>query len=488
MFVTAVCSLVWAPLLIRALGVELYGLFLAFVAVAALGGLGDLGMSGAVGIRVVQMLARGEADACRRFLAHARGLFLILSLTLAGGFIALAPWLPEILRFAPLPGAGSLPALFVVGGVAVGLTIINGYFQTVNYAHGNVVWPILPGLLLVQAGFLGQWLLARAGAPLWIQYTPYLATALLTIVLAVWMLRTSHPWLGEIRPAAPTGAESRALATASFWTYLVMLGHQLYVTTDRLVLNAGFGAQFVPAYRFNYRLPELAIGVLISATFVSMPAIVSRLLSADVEQRAFGISGAQRLHCFLTLGACAAAAGYLGINDWFMRLWLGPEFVVPLAWQAAFAAHLAVAASGDTFVQLAGRLEARGLRLAGLTFASTGVLNFLLSCLSMRLGSILGMALATLVAQSIVSAVMSRRACALLHISWPRALARTFLLPLVFVALAAGLRAVVPMHSAAGVASFTAAAALLLAGCAALLGVSLQMLVDEWKRLRATFA
>jgi len=69
----AALGLLWRDGLNRLLGKETYGNLLNFLVVAQLGGLGDLGISGAVGIRMLQHLARGEEEAGPPFLANARG-------------------------------------------------------------------------------------------------------------------------------------------------------------------------------------------------------------------------------------------------------------------------------------------------------------------------------------------------------------------------------------------------------------------------------
>src|SRR5436190_15644723 len=194
-------SLWWTRLLLRAMGDDLNGLFLSFAAVTRLGGLGDLGISGAIALKAGQMLGRGEDKQLQHLLASARTLFLALAVALFLAFALPSPWLPAWLHFQSVPGAGSLPWLFVWGGVSVALVVLAGYFHSLNYAHGTVTWPVLPTILIgqVMAPF-GHWLLARAQAPLWLQNVPYVAGTLLLGLLAWRMLKWSHPWLGSLLP------------------------------------------------------------------------------------------------------------------------------------------------------------------------------------------------------------------------------------------------------------------------------------------------
>src|SRR5438128_1234316 len=109
MAISAVLSLLWYRLLLRAMGDSLYGLFLSFTAVSRFGGVGDFGISGAVGIKGGMMLGRGEHEPLRKLLASARSLFLLLAALNMILFTALSPWLPQWLHFQNVPGAGSLP-------------------------------------------------------------------------------------------------------------------------------------------------------------------------------------------------------------------------------------------------------------------------------------------------------------------------------------------------------------------------------------------
>jgi len=485
MGVGAGISLFWTRWLLEAMGAPLNGLFLTFLAIAQLGGLGDFGFGAAMGVRTIGHLARGENEECRQFLANVRSVFLALALFFLLVFSLLSPWLPGWLGLSPVSGSGSLTLLFVIGGIGVALLIINSYLQNLNYINGNVVWPILPAFLLTQIAFGAQWLLALRGLPLWVQYGVSILTSLVTVVLTWWMLRSSHPWLGQLWPIRFNAQDVRQLAVNSFWVYLATLGNLVFITTDRILINKGFGSAMVPAYRNNYRLCELAITLLGTASFVALPAILRRLLSRDQKERGDGLSGVQRLQKIQVFAACVSAAMYLTFNDVFMRWWL-PDFTVPLSWQFAFALTLAISISGDMGVQLPGRLDQAGFRLAGLTIGLAGLLNLALSWVAMKSGSILGITFATVFAQSIMCIVMSRQTCRRLQLPWREWLLKTWLLPVAMLTLVFGIRLwLVPDNGARGLA-LAGICVILSLVVARVLRISRQMFVDEWKRLRAS--
>ena len=484
---TALLSLIWARVLVDAMGRELYGLFLTFLAIAQLGGLGDLGMGGAVGLRMIRHLARGDDEIGRRFLANARGVFLLLAGLFLIVFAVLAQRLPSIFRFAALPNSGSLSLLFLLGGVGIACLIVRGYFENLNYVLGNVVWPILPGFVLVQLGFLGQWLVARAHGPLWLQYAALLTASIVGLGLTVYMIRISHPWMGDLTPIKFDWSEMRALMSTSFWVYFATLGSLIYVATDRIVINAGFGPGAVAPYQLNYKLCELSVTILCASSFVALPAIVMRLLNPNKTEHEHGLYATLRLQRLQVFAACAAGIAYLLINDWFIRVWLGPDFHVPLALQIAFALNLAVTISGDIGIQMLGRLDPSGVRIAGLTIGATGLLNLGLSYAAMKAGWILGIASATVVAQSAASLIMTYHTCRLLDVNWRPWVMRTWLLPLGVIGLAAIIRKAIPLESFSNAAVMVGIFLLLTMAVAWMLGIRREMIMAEWKLIQGTF-
>lgn len=435
---TAGLALVWTRLLLQAMGVELNGLWLAFQAVATLGGLGDLGMGGAVGITTGRMLGQKDDDALQRFLAGARALFLLLAAVSAGGVLLLSPWLPQWLGLQSVAGSGSLTLLLALAALGFVPIVVNSYVGNVSYACGNLTWPIVPAFLLTQAALAAHWLLARAHAPLWMQYAPYVTAGIVTLLLAWWFVRLSHPALARLLPLRFGWDEWRTLAGQSFWMYLWGLGCAVYTTIGRLVINAGFGPALVPAYHNNYKVCELALFAISAASFAAMPKITRWLASTESGEQARGVSEILRLNRVQVLLSCAAALAYLAGNDLFIRLWFAGvgDLRVPLSWQFAFALSLAISGAGDAAVQVSPRCSASGLRISGLAVGATALINVVLSVAAMKAGSMFGIAMATVVAQTFFSLWISRYVCRELKLSWGAWVLRSWLAPVLITSAA----------------------------------------------------
>jgi O-antigen/teichoic acid export membrane protein len=482
---SAVLSLFWAKKFVHALGEGGYGLYLTFVAIAQLGGLGDFGVSGAVGVRMLQFIASDDAGGARSFLATARGLSYSLAAIVFCMFVLLSPWLPMWLQLAPTHNSGSLQMLFMFGGLGAALLILNGLFQSLNYISGNVAWPIVPGFLLTQLAFGGQWALISVGAPLWQQYAVHVACVAFSIAMVIWFLRISHPWLGQVLPVNYSSRIVRELLTGSFWSYLLSIGTFIYFLSDQIVVNAGFGSAAVPSYRFSYKLCELAIMLLASATFVTVPAIFKRVLSGDPQQRDLGLSSLDRLQRIQCFAAVAAALMYLGVNDAFLAVWLGSGFNQSLTIQTAFALNLAITVSGDAIIQSRVRADSRGLRIVGQTVGTCGVLNLVLSLIAMKFSSLAGIAFATVFAQLVQMTVLTRSISAALRLPFPRWLLRVIFVPAGSVLLASAVRGHAQPYTLVGALTYVLTCAAILWAVALALNLNASLMWHECRRLRA---
>lgn len=477
-------SLFWSRLLLHTMGDALNGLFIAFQGVARLGGLGDFGTGGAVGLRAGQMLGKGDETQLRVFLANARSLLLALGGAVFISLLALSPWLPDWLRFGAIPGAGSLTILFVIGAASAGLLVVGVYFNNLNYAHGTVLWPVLPAFFLTQLSLGSHWLLARAHCPLWVQYLPYLAVAVASLFLAKKMLDWSHPWLGRLTPLRCDRAEWKFLFASSGWVYLCSLGNLIYTTTDRVLINGVFGSETLPKYYYNYKLCELAVIVVVTASSVSIPKITQWLADQDKSKQRRAVAEINRLNQFQMVLGCAAAFVYLALNDGFIRLWLGAGYQAPAAWQTAFALNLAITAGGDAGVQVAGRCGTNGIRAAGMAIAAAGILNLLLAIVAAKLHSITGIASATVVAQSCLNIALAVYVCRHLGLSAWRWTTKSLWLPLLAVLAAAGLKMILPDESFLHLGELAVGYAALLLLVAWLAGINREWLRAEWAIVR----
>jgi O-antigen/teichoic acid export membrane protein len=431
----ALASLFWARILLDTMGDGLYGLFVTFVAVTTLIGLGDLGITVAVAVKVAQAVGSGDREAARKVLGNARHVLSAIVAVVAVIGASLAPWFPGWLGFTEVSGVGSLPTLFYCAVIHFGLNVIASYLASILYGTGNVTWPIIPNFVAGQLAVFAHWILATQGFQLWVQYLPYLAASGAGIWIHYRCVRLSDPDLLILKRVDAAAGGRVGLLKDGFWFYAWTLSTAIYMAADRVFINAGFGPQAVPEYHLNYKAAELAMWFIASAALASMPRITHWLSSE--EKRADAIIAANRLQKAQSGLAIVAGLGYLLFNEWFMTLWLGSGFAAPLALQALFAVNLAVTAASDCSSQIAIRSGSAGMKMGGITVLSAALLNIILSFIAMKMHSMNGIALATVVAQCALSFRLAWHSATVLGV--PRLVweSRVVIIPLGTVSLAA---------------------------------------------------
>ena len=489
---SSVFGLMWLRLISGAMGKELYSLYLAFQTFFSFGGLGDLGMGGAVSVRVGQYLGAGKSKEgeLMRFLASARTV-LLLAVLIGCGVMLFSPWLPEWLNFPHVASAGSLPDVFRVGALVMAGVLLSSYLNNLNYACGNIVWPVAPDWVSAQLALLCHFCLALEQEPLWIQYLPYVVAAAIRLGMTRFYVRMSHPPLAKIFPLNFDWPLTVTLFESSFWIYLCSLGNLIYRGTDNLVITAGFAPGTLLGYYANYRFCDLTVFIVLTASFVTLPKITQWMASTDPRDQQRVRVEMRKLNQFQTLLGCGAALAYLALNDFFMRgvFFHSKEPVAPAALplQLAFALNMAVTASGDAGIQLALRSGKNGLRVAGTVIGLTGLLNLGLSLVAMKLQSLWGVAMATVVAQSILSLIASCYVCRHLQIKWLPWALKGWLAPLAGICFAGWLRLQWPMDSLAHVALLVGSYAGMLIVAAWGLGVNAAFIREELQIVRKFF-
>jgi hypothetical protein len=373
-------------------------------------------------------------------------------------FFALSPYLLKALRFAGDPQVGSLPIMALVGGIAIAFVILNSYINNVNYGSGNTAWPVVPTFLLLQFAVLGHWLLARQHCALWAQYIPYVVSAFLIHGMGWFYAKISYPSLAAVWPLNFNRRQSAELLGTSFWAYLGAVGTGIWYTTDILLITAHFGPQIIPAYQYNSKLCEIALFFVNSANLMSAPKITQWLASPDPATRERGIQEMTRVNQFQTFVGCCATLVYLEVNDTFMKLWLGREYLVPLYWQAAFVGILAVTGAGMMGSVLSLRCCDKGIRYNGTASLLCSVINFGVAYAAVKSNSFLGMnysilavALSAVVIQSAFLLGLGRYAARQLKLSWWKLTVKHWLLALATLVFALVIRILVPPQNIANI-------------------------------------
>lgn len=316
-FAGALGALLVTPLLIRALGVAEFGLYILILALMSHAAVFDFGLPWAATRFFTDDLARGDADAlASRYRAAA--MFLLGSGVTAGvAAIALVPWIgrlagaqrPDALRPAMMLAATSIVIIFRASLLQSLLRAAQRFGDV-----GRVA--LVTSILLPIASYLAvRW------RP---DVTTLLAANLAMNLVALALLRAAvaRHVPRALSPVAWQAIRVREMAAFSGWSSAGGLVTALMLQIDRLCVAvlgsvAGLTYYAVPAQlasRVN------VLGGVSASLFLSRAGTLHA--RNDLDELARQHAAARRLLAWLTLGVAVPLATF---GPAFLEVWIGPD-------------------------------------------------------------------------------------------------------------------------------------------------------------------
>lgn len=231
-------TLVTIPLLIRALGLETYGLWTLVSTIVAIVALAEAGLSVATTVFVARELAASDRRALSETVTVTCGGMLLVATVVAAALWTTAGWLPLFPSLDTSQRAIAVEAL-QVGALAVWLRLLQQALVGVEQAHGS--YGTLNILLTVQVTLtnLGMLALALSGGDVvaLMGWQVIVGTLMLVAHAAVaWRLLRPHALA-----LAWSWPRVRAIGHYSLFTWASALGGALFTQCDRLIVGALLG-------------------------------------------------------------------------------------------------------------------------------------------------------------------------------------------------------------------------------------------------------
>ena len=393
-FATTAVSLLMMPFIVHTLGDRMYGLWALVATLLGYYGLLDFGLTPAVCQHIAVALGRGDREACNGVVAASLRFFLgvgALVLLLSGLVAACAP------LFAQRPGDAALfSQIILILGVSTAFSFPSRVFT--GFLIANLRYDLMVGAELVALALrtslilsvllLGYGLAAMA----WATFAGGLTAMLLQAGLTV----RKYPWL-RLRLSAPGAGVTRSLASYSVFSFAGQLSDRLRFQADPIVVSMFVGLAAVTHYRIAGTLAQQFIVLTVAVTGVFAP-LFSRLYGAgDFE--------GMRATFFFATKISISVATFLGFGliAWgrpFIQRWMGPAYLdayAPLVILAvAITFDLWQAPSVDLLYAIAKH------RAYACLNSVEGVLNLGLSLWLVRRYGMVGVALGTLGAMSLM--------------------------------------------------------------------------------------
>jgi len=384
------------PLLIRQLGQEQYGLWLAISSMATFAAFADLGLGN--GLINVLGKAHGLEDrtVAREYVSS--GFFILIGvaavLGIAGGLI-----LPAIdwNRFFQLKTegarAGSTAAVlifFLLFAVSLPLTIVQkiqmayqeNYLNSLWLAAGKVGMLIgaIAGVLAHQS--LLYFVVVLAGAPVLMWFANGL-------VLFFW----HRPWL---RPGLRfiSRVSAKELLRTGFFFFVTGISGVLAIQIDTLVIGRFLGAGQVPVYAIPLRLFMICTTLLGFVLMPLWPAYREAIVRGDMLWVRKTFWRTMRLTTAITV---PAAIVLLFIAPYLVKLWTGTVLPIPLSLLAALGIHAVMTAVTGPMAMLLNGANILGIR--ALFSIMNGLSNLTLSIWLVQRIGVAGPVFATVATQ-----------------------------------------------------------------------------------------
>ncbi|RSK36052.1 lipopolysaccharide biosynthesis protein [Hymenobacter metallilatus] len=321
--ISMVVSIVSTPLMVKYLDKDAYGLSIIFFQIVNYLALFDFGLSSAV-IRNLA-LHRGD-DEHNRLMVNR---IMSTGVLVAAGFgllvavlgISLAPLLPKAYDLRPELAAPAVPIVITLS-LLVGGQFIQRGLGGIFFAHHRqalIATPIFAVNLLTTGLTL---LLLWRGVGLWTFVYANLFQLFGNGVVQVWLLRRYYPNV-QIRPRFYDKALTHSMLGYGFFMFLHGLATQVILYTDRLVIGKVLSLALVAVFSLTVRIPEVGMNLLGRVTENALPAVAEIVVhEGPARARVYF----HRMMLLIVVMSLAAFWLMLALDEWFIRLWVGPDF------------------------------------------------------------------------------------------------------------------------------------------------------------------
>lgn len=383
-----VTTLIFTPILVRALGQEGYGLFSIVGALAAYLYMIDFGMNDSVLRFFVHHEARPEGR--RRFLAEMLGLYAALGALVVAATCVVHGLTPQLFGASlTSPQIALLQQMILAIGAGAAVMVAFNPLGALISATERFVF--LRGLEIVTA--VGSTVLTIA--LLWHGYGALMVVMVMSgaqvfqvvarLAYVVLVLRVPVGW------AIPPRAELKPVALYAAPIFVSVMVEQIYWKLDSLIIGALLGAAPVALY---------AIGTTFNKHLMSFGTAISRILTPEIIRQIDAgarpealtdllvqVSRLQALFLFLVL------SGLCLFGDRFIALWLGPEYALSYVIMLIVLIPYSLELIGNARNIV---LQVKGLYwLRSVLVLTIAVLNIPLTVLLIRLYGIVGAAIST---------------------------------------------------------------------------------------------
>lgn len=399
-------SFLLLPVVVRALDVELYGVWTFLSGLAAYSNLLYLGLGAAFMKYVSEARGREDAAGVNRLLGVSCVLYMALGGVCLLVSVAVSPWIPHLFA-EPLSDAASRSTSITVFliGVRLFVTFVSSAFSALLAAHGRID-------LLAASSTLAACLRTAAVVLAVRLPSPLVALAGVMVLEAVWQFGALFLLSRAVAPRVrvglvrPTKKDLRQLYGFGLQAFFVQVAILLIAYSDTALVGVMLGAASVTLYSLPLQLVQYA-GVAVSGvTLTLLPELSSSIARGDTRRVKDIYLRAGRL--------CAALAAFITVHlvllgPAFLAVWVGPEFSVGAGSILLFLGISMLVNSVTTQILSPFYQAMDHLKVLVFILLAEAAANIILSIWLVQTMGLSGVALGTAVPACLITAVLAPR-------------------------------------------------------------------------------
>ncbi len=315
---TLLISFIAFPVIIRYIGLSLYGVWVILWGLVSMLTILDLGVGGTFVTQLSMALARRDLTEIRQILTLSILFYLALAVLFSPLFFVLTPYLPIWLHIPAVQWRMAFPLVWWLYAY-VFLSQAFGSLGALAFASQRIV--LVSGLgiagQLLNSGLLIALLLFHVGLASFV-WALYVSWLLPTVVYFAISIQTLHAWPFS-KPWPLPGELLRRLASFGGWMQINRLSNQITNEIDRFLIGIYVNTAAAGVFQIAYRVTRIAKQLPNNLTMALLP-VISHWEATDARARI--VAGYRDTSRYV-----AAATFFLGVFFWsgerlVFHLWL----------------------------------------------------------------------------------------------------------------------------------------------------------------------
>lgn len=324
--VTAILNFILRTIFIYKLGDTLNGVNGLYTEVLSMLSLAELGIGTAMNYSLYGPVARGEVEKVKSYMALYRKSYRIIALVIAGIGLALAPFLPYIIKD---PGTLTVRELTIYYLIFL-FNTVSTYFVSYKYSLANAEQKNYIQTNINMVSKVITILLQIVVLLVFENFLLYLLTAamveLAQKIFAAFYLNKRYPYLKDKEVEKLEQAEVDEVVKKTKALMLHKIGDTARLQTDSLIITSFINVT-TTGFVTNYNIVISTVSNFVNIIFNSVISSFGNLVATESKEKQYHIFRVYRFFAIWIYGFFAI--GFFTLLTPLVQLWVGPRRILP---------------------------------------------------------------------------------------------------------------------------------------------------------------